>query len=83
MRRPLTPGWDTCFSCGRATLLAQAFDERSLQPQGNPIPVAERVGSLFLSGLFSASPSGVLAYSLDQWRFGFRNSAGLTGRAKS
>jgi Tol biopolymer transport system component len=45
------------------TLLAQAFDERSLQPQGNPIPVAERVGSLFLSGLFSVSPSGVLAYS--------------------
>jgi Tol biopolymer transport system component/tRNA A-37 threonylcarbamoyl transferase component Bud32 len=45
------------------TLLAQAFDERSLQPQGNPIPVAERVGSLFQSGLFSASPGGVLAYS--------------------
>jgi eukaryotic-like serine/threonine-protein kinase len=45
------------------TLLAQAFDERSLQAQGNPIPVAERVGSLFLSGLFSVSPSGALAYS--------------------
>ena len=45
------------------TLLAQAFDERSLQPQGDPIPVAERVGSLYLSGLFSVSPSGVLAYS--------------------
>jgi serine/threonine protein kinase/Tol biopolymer transport system component len=45
------------------TLLAQGFDERSLQPQGTPIPVAERVGNLFLSGLFSVSPSGVLAYS--------------------
>jgi eukaryotic-like serine/threonine-protein kinase len=45
------------------TLLAQAFDERSLQAQGNPIPVAERVGSLFLSGLFSVAPGGVLAYS--------------------
>ena len=45
------------------TLLAQAFDERSLQPQGDPIPVAERVGSYHLSGLFSVSPSGVLAYS--------------------
>ena len=44
------------------TLLAQAFDERSLQPQGDPIPVAERVGSLFLSGQFSVSPSGVLAF---------------------
>ncbi len=45
------------------TLLAQAFDERILQPQGNPIPVAERVGSLFLSGFFSVSPGGALAYS--------------------
>jgi Tol biopolymer transport system component len=44
------------------TLLAQAFDEKSLQPQGDPIPVAERVGSLFLSGQFSVSPSGVLAF---------------------
>ena len=45
------------------TLLAQAFDERSLQPQGDPIPVAERVGSFHLSGFFSVSPSGVVAYS--------------------
>jgi Tol biopolymer transport system component/tRNA A-37 threonylcarbamoyl transferase component Bud32 len=45
------------------TLLAQAFDDRSLQPQGDPIPVAERVGSFHLSGLFSVSPSGILAYS--------------------
>ena len=45
------------------TLLAQAFDERSLQPEGDPIPVAERVGSFHLSGFFSVSPSGVVAYS--------------------
>ena len=45
------------------TLLVQAFDERSLQTQGDPIPVAERVGSFHQSGLFSVSPSGVLAYS--------------------
>ncbi len=45
------------------TLLAQAFDERSLQLQDDPIPVAERVGSFHLSGFFSISPSGVLAYS--------------------
>jgi eukaryotic-like serine/threonine-protein kinase len=44
------------------SLLAQVFDEKSLQLQGDPIPVAERVGSLFLSGQFSVSPSGVLAY---------------------
>ena len=42
-------------------LLAQPFDEKSLEPLGEPVPVAERVGSLFLSGTFSAS-SGVLAY---------------------
>jgi hypothetical protein len=45
------------------TLLAQVFDERSLQLQGDLIPVAERVESFHLSGLFSVSPSGVLAYS--------------------
>jgi Tol biopolymer transport system component/tRNA A-37 threonylcarbamoyl transferase component Bud32 len=51
------------FFLREGTLLAQAFDERSLQPQGDPIPVAERVRSLFLSGMFSVSPGGVLAYS--------------------
>ena len=43
------------------SLLAQAFDERKLEPRGDPIPVAERVGSLFLSGQFSVSRS-VLAF---------------------
>ena len=42
-------------------LLAERFDEKSLEPMGEPVPVAERVGSLFLSGAFSAS-SGVLTY---------------------
>jgi Tol biopolymer transport system component len=46
------------------TLLAQAFDQKSLQPQGDPVPVAERVGSYHLSGMFSVSPSGILAYSV-------------------
>jgi hypothetical protein len=50
------------FFLRESTLLAQPFDERSLQLQGDPIPVAERVGRLFLSGQFSASPSGVLAF---------------------
>jgi Tol biopolymer transport system component/tRNA A-37 threonylcarbamoyl transferase component Bud32 len=45
------------------TLLSQTFDERSLQPQGDPIPVAERVGSYHLSAFFSVSQSSVLAYS--------------------
>jgi eukaryotic-like serine/threonine-protein kinase len=44
------------------SLLALTFDERNLEPRGDPIPVAERVGSAFLSATFSVSPSGVLAY---------------------
>ena len=32
------------------------------EPRGDPVPVAERVGSAFLSANFSVSPSGVLAY---------------------
>jgi len=57
------PGMGRLFFLREGTLLAQAFDERILQPQGDPIPVAERVGSFHLSGFFSVSPSGVLAYS--------------------
>jgi eukaryotic-like serine/threonine-protein kinase len=57
------PGMGRLLFLREGTLLAQAFDERSLQPQGDPTPVAERVGSFHLSGLFSVSPSGVLAYS--------------------
>jgi len=56
------PRMGRLFFLREGTLLAQAFDERSLQLQGDPIPVAERVGSLFLSGQFSVSPSGVLAF---------------------
>jgi serine/threonine protein kinase len=55
-------GMGRLFFLREGTLLAQAFDEKSLLLQGDPIPVAERVGSLFLSGQFSVSPSGVLAF---------------------
>jgi len=55
------PGMGRLLFLREGTLLAQAFDEKSLQPQGDPIPVAERVGSLFLSGQFSVTP-GVLAF---------------------
>ena len=55
-------GMGRLFFLREGTLLAQAFDGKSLQLQGDPIPVAERVGSLFLSGQFSVSPSGVLAF---------------------
>ena len=48
-------------------LTAQAFDDRSLQLTGEPVPVAERVGRMGGAGPtryapFSASSNGVLAY---------------------
>src|SRR6516165_3244616 len=44
------------------SLLAQLFDERRLEPAGEPILFAEHVASFLLSGAYSASSSGVLAY---------------------
>jgi serine/threonine protein kinase len=44
------------------SLMAQAFDERRLEPAGEPILFAEHVASFLLSGAYSASSSGVLAY---------------------
>ena len=44
------------------SLLAQPFDERGLEPAGEPILFAEHVASFLLSGAYSASSTGVLAY---------------------
>jgi serine/threonine protein kinase len=44
------------------SLLAQPFDERRLKPAGEPMVLAEQVASFLLSGAFSASSNGVLAY---------------------
>jgi eukaryotic-like serine/threonine-protein kinase len=44
------------------TLMAQSFDSRQLELVGEPTAVADKVGSLFLSGSFSVSANGVLAY---------------------
>jgi Tol biopolymer transport system component len=46
------------------TLLAQRFDEQTLQMRGEPVVIAEDVGANPVSyqGLFSASHTGVLAY---------------------
>ena len=44
------------------SLLAQPFDERRLEPTGEPVLFAEHVASFLLSGAYSASSSGVLAY---------------------
>jgi Tol biopolymer transport system component/predicted Ser/Thr protein kinase len=46
-----------------STLMAQRFDDRRLQLEGAPVPVAENVAiTWFLTGLFSASEGGALAY---------------------
>jgi len=44
------------------TLMAQAFDADRLAIAGDPIAVAERVGSFRDSGFFAASANGVLVY---------------------
>ena len=44
------------------SLLAQPFDEGRLEPAGEPVLFAEHVASFLLSGAYSASSSGVLAY---------------------
>ncbi|MSO30757.1 MAG: serine/threonine-protein kinase [Acidobacteria bacterium] len=44
------------------TLLAQPFDSKRLALAGNPVPVAERVGSFRDSGFFSASANDRLIY---------------------
>jgi serine/threonine protein kinase len=44
------------------TLLTQLFDERRLEPVGEPVSLAEHVGSFLLSASFSVSANGVLAY---------------------
>ena len=44
------------------TLMAQPFDAERLALAGDPVPVAERVGSFRDGGFFSASASDVLVY---------------------
>ena len=39
------------------TLMAQAFDASTQELKGNPQPVVERIGSIFQTGFFSASPA--------------------------
>ena len=49
------------------TLMVQRFDDKRLELIGEPIPVAEQVGSIYATGLFSASKNGVLVYHGMQW----------------
>ena len=43
-------------------LMAQPFDEKRLALAGDPVPVAERIGSFRDGGFFSASANDVLVY---------------------
>lgn len=52
------------------TLMVQGFDAGKLQLRGEPVPVAENVGTVLSNALFSVSAAGVLAY---------RRGAAITG----
>jgi eukaryotic-like serine/threonine-protein kinase len=43
-------------------LLAQSFDDKRMQLAGEPVAVADRVGSMIDSGYFSVSTNGILVY---------------------
>jgi eukaryotic-like serine/threonine-protein kinase len=50
------------FFMQEQTLMAQPFDENRLEPTGEPMPLAEKVGSFMAFGFFSASTNGILVY---------------------
>jgi Tol biopolymer transport system component len=50
------------FFMREGTLMVQPFDAGKLQLRGEPVPVAEHVGTVGSGGYFSVSPTGVLAY---------------------
>jgi Tol biopolymer transport system component len=66
------------------TLMAQPFDAKRLSLAGDPVPVAERVGSFRDGGFFSASNTGVLVYrtaDADSQVTWFDRQGAVTGRA--
>ena len=54
------------------TLMAQPFDVKKLQLTGEPIAVAEQLGTSGFHGFFSVSPSGALAYRTGAQAAGFQ-----------
>jgi Tol biopolymer transport system component len=50
------------FFMREGTLMVQPFEARKLRLSGDPVPVAEHVGTTGSIGIFSVSPTGVLAY---------------------
>ena len=65
------------------TLIAQPFDERRLALAGEPVPVAERVGSFRDGAYFSVSNNDVLVYrtaDTDSQLTWFDRQGGVSGR---
>jgi serine/threonine protein kinase len=50
------------FFMREGTLMVQPFDTGKLRLKGEPVPVAEHVATIGSIGIFSVSPTGVLAY---------------------
>jgi len=66
------PAGGRLFFMRESTLMAQPFDAGRLQLTGEPIAVAEQLGSSGYHGFFSVSPSGVLAYRAGAQAAGFQ-----------
>ncbi|HYW47218.1 MAG TPA: protein kinase [Bryobacteraceae bacterium] len=67
------------------SLMAQPFDDRRLETAGEPVPVAEQVGTSITRAVFSVSANGVLAYRTGGsggWQFNWYDRQGhVLGRA--
>src|SRR6185436_14453384 len=50
------------------TLVAQPFDDKQLKLTGEPVPIAEALGSFLNNAFFSVSANGVLIYRGAQTR---------------
>src|SRR5579863_9085055 len=66
------PAAGRLFFMRDTTLMAQSFDAGRLQLSGEPIAVAEQLGTSGLHGFFSVSPSGALAYRTGSQATGFQ-----------
>jgi hypothetical protein len=66
------PGAGRLFFLRDTTLMAQPFNAGRLEVTGEPIAVAEQLGTAGYHGFFSVSPSGALAYRTDAQAAGFQ-----------
>jgi serine/threonine protein kinase len=64
-------------------LMAQQFDEKQFELIGEPVPVAEQVGSIFGTyGYFSASKNGILVFRSSSAQFSHLTWFDRQGKAK-